>query len=45
MRAALLVIALCFVTSACNKSSPPPQNPVKPRSIVEIELLVTSAAH
>jgi hypothetical protein len=34
MRAALLVIALCFVTSACNKSSPPPTNPVKPRTIV-----------
>ena len=33
MRAALLLIAICFAITACNKSSPPPQQPLKPRTI------------
>jgi hypothetical protein len=34
---ALAVTAILSLT-ACNKSSPPPQEPVKPRSIAQIEM-------
>jgi hypothetical protein len=31
------LISTCL-TTACNKSSPPPQEPVKPRGLVQIEM-------
>jgi hypothetical protein len=34
----VLVIAAAFALTACNKSSPPPQEPVKPRAIAAIEV-------
>jgi hypothetical protein len=32
------MFAAAFVLTACSKSSPPPQEPVKPRSMASIEM-------
>ena len=37
-KASLLVFIAAFTLAACNKSSPPPQEPVKPRGAVQIEM-------
>ncbi|HEX3654148.1 MAG TPA: hypothetical protein VHU18_15110 [Rhizomicrobium sp.] len=34
----LMLFACALALSACNKSSPPPQEPVKPRGAVQIEM-------
>ncbi len=34
----LLTFAAAVILTACNKSSPPPQEPVKPRGAVQIEM-------
>ena len=34
----LVVLALAVSLTACNKSSPPPQQPVKPRGAIQVEL-------
>lgn len=40
MRALLLGIAVCLGLTSCNKSSPPPEEPVKPRGVVEMDVPV-----
>ena len=39
----LMLLLLPFVLAACNKSSPPPQKPVTPRSLVQLEPLAWAA--
>ena len=40
MHVFVIALAALFTLTACNKSSPPPQEPVKPRGIVQIEMPV-----
>jgi hypothetical protein len=34
----LMMVALALSLTACNKASPPPQKPVTPRNILQIEI-------
>jgi hypothetical protein len=35
---ALVVFVAAFALTACNKSSPPPQKPLTPRGVAQIEI-------